>query len=102
MSVLLKIVGDLNDDFEKYLAHEIKNTRIKMPNGQIYPMLDLAEDYIYNTGLSFIKSVLKRKTYDVGSVELKFYVIAKNVAALFYAGTKREHKMQALDLLKYI
>jgi hypothetical protein len=46
--------------------------------------------------------VLKRKTYDVGSVELKFYVIAKNVAALFYAGTKREYKMNAYELLKYI
>jgi hypothetical protein len=73
-----------------------------MPNGEIQPMLDLAEDYIYNTGLAFIKSVLKRKTYDVGSVELKFYVIASNVAALFYAGTKREYKMRAYELLCYI
>jgi len=45
---------------------------------------------------------LKRKTYDVGSVELKFYVLAKNVAAAFYAATNKKHQIAALDLLKYI
>ena len=65
-------------------------------------MLDVAEDYIYRTGLSFIKLVLKRKTYDVGSVELKFYVIAKNVAALFYHTPKKEFRLLSLDLLRYI
>ena len=47
-------------------------------------MKALNERYIFDTGLDFIRATLKRKTYDVGSVELKFYVLAKNVAALFY------------------
>jgi len=51
-----------------------------MPDGQVVYMDEVGEGYIFNTGLRFIKQVLKRKTYDVGSVELKFYVIAKNVA----------------------
>jgi len=51
-----------------------------MPDGQVVYMDEVGESYIFNTGLRFIMQVLKRKTYDVGSVELKFYVIAKNVA----------------------
>ena len=65
-------------------------------------MDELGEDYIFNTGLTFIHSTLKRKTYDVGSVELKFYVIAKNVAQLFYVATMRESKLACYDLLHYI
>jgi hypothetical protein len=55
-----------------------------MPNSVKIPMRSLNEEYIYTTGIAFIKATLKRKTYDVGSVELKFYVLAKNVAATFY------------------
>ena len=55
-----------------------------MPNSVKIPMRSLNEEYIYKTGIAFIKATLKRKTYDVGSVELKFYVLAKNVAATFY------------------
>lgn len=54
-------------------------------------MKALNEKYIFGTGLQFIKAVLKRKTYDVGSVELKFYVLAKNVAACFYHATQLKH-----------
>jgi len=58
----------------------LKVTKLEMPDGQVVFMDELGEGYIFNTGLSFIRQVLRRKTYDVGSVELKFYVIAKNVA----------------------
>jgi hypothetical protein len=65
-------------------------------------MKALNERYIFDTGLDFIRATLKRKTYDVGSVELKFYVLAKNVAALFYHTEDRHNQAKALDLLKYI
>ena len=65
-------------------------------------MKALNEKYIFDTGLDFIRATLKRKTYDVGSVELKFYVLAKNVAALFYHTDDRQNQAKALDLLKYI
>ena len=60
-----------------------------MPNNKKIPMKTLNEKYIFDTGLDFIRATLKRKTYDVGSVELKFYVLAKNVAACFYHATDR-------------
>lgn len=84
ISILLKLVENLNSDFESYIAGTMKRTKLEMPNGEIMQMEQLGEDYIFNTGLKFIRQTLKRKTYDVGSVELKFYVIAKNVAQLFY------------------
>ena len=64
-----------------------------MPNGEVFSMKQLGEEFLFFTGMKFIRFVLKRKTYDVGSVELKFYVIAKNVAALFYCTQKKENKM---------
>lgn len=73
-----------------------------MPNGKKIPMQQLNKQYIFGTGLNFIKATLKRKTYDVGHVELKFYVLAKNVAAAFYAATEKKHQIAALELLKYI
>jgi hypothetical protein len=73
-----------------------------MPNGKKIPMSQLHEQYIFGTGLNFIKATLKRKTYDVGSVELKFYVLVKNVAAAFYAAKEMKHQVATLDLLKYI
>ena len=84
------------------MANTVKDTKLHMPNGTLQTMYDLCEDYIFHAGLAFIKSTLKRKTYDVGSVELKFYVIAKNVAALFYYTNKREYKIITYELLKYI
>lgn len=73
-----------------------------MPNGDHKEMYDLAEEYIYITGLDFIRQVLKRKTYDVGSVELKFYQIAKNVARLFDRPTDKKYKIAAYELIRYI
>ena len=54
-----------------------------MPNGRKIPYKVLNEKFIYETGLDFIKATLKRKTYDVGSVELKFYVLANRANQLF-------------------
>jgi len=68
-------------------------------------MQELNEKFIYGTGLNFIKATLKRKTYDVGSVELKFYVLAKKVAETFWAAKELgniQHQKAAFDLLDYI
>jgi hypothetical protein len=62
-----------------------------MPNGKKIPMKQLQEKYIYGTGLDFIRATLKRKTYSVGSVELKFFVLAKHIADCFYAANERQH-----------
>ena len=64
-------------------------TTVEIPNGELVSMKKLGEEYLFQTGVRFIRLVLKRKTYDVGSVELKFYVIAKNLAELFYNTNKR-------------
>lgn len=73
-----------------------------MPDGKLVEMYSLAEEYVYTTGLDFIRQVLKRKTYDVGSVELKFYQIAKNVARLFDRPAEKKYKICAFELLRYI
>ena len=73
-----------------------------MPNGKKIKMTKLNEDYLFIYGLNFIYHTLKRKTYDVGSVELKFYVIAKNIASLFYHTTDKRNKIKAYELLSYI
>lgn len=65
-------------------------------------MEKLNEEYLYIYGLDFIKATLKKKTYDVGSVELKFYVLVKNCAALFYHTNDKHNKLAAFELLNYI
>lgn len=65
-------------------------------------MSKLNEEYLFVYGLDFIRNTLKRKTYDVGSVELKFYVIVKNCAQLFYSTNDKKNKIKAYELLNYI
>jgi hypothetical protein len=102
VGVLLKLIEIINKDFEDYLADEVRRTKLQYPNSKKFPMKTLNEKYIFESTLDFIKATLKRKTYDVGSVELKFYVLAKNVAALFYHTQDKRNKIKALELLKYI
>lgn len=80
ISILNKLLENLNVDFENFLSGNIKKSNLEMPNGEILQMTDICEQYLFETATKFIRSTLKRKTYDVGSVELKFYVTAKNVA----------------------
>lgn len=65
-------------------------------------MTKLNEEYLFKYCLGFIYQTLKRKTYDVGSVELKFYVLVKNCAALFYHAEDKNNKLAAFELLNYI
>lgn len=91
VGILLRLIAIINTDLEDYLAGEVRQTNIQMPNGKKIPMKTLNEKYIFETGLNFIWATLKRKTYDVGSVELKFYVLAANVSACFYHTTDRKN-----------
>lgn len=84
VGVLLSLIFIVNQDYEDYLNDKVRQTKLQYPSGKRVPMKTLQEQYIFGTGLEFIKATLKRKTYDVGSVELKFYVLAKNIAFTFY------------------
>jgi len=59
-----------------------------MPNGKKISMIELNAQYIFQTCLDFIRATLKKKNYDAGSVELKFFVLGARVAALFYHTTE--------------
>lgn len=62
----------------------------------------LNAEYIFGSALEFIKSTLKRKTYDVGSVELKFYVLVKGVAMSFLSAKDTKHKLAVYDTISFI
>lgn len=87
-TVLLLIIEILISDFEQYLGEKegcfVRKTKLKYPNGNKIEMTELNERYIFGAALDFIRATLQRKTYAVGSVELKFYVLGAKVAALFY------------------
>lgn len=102
VNVLLKCIEILNKDIEDHLAGKIRKTKLQYCNGRRVQMAKLNEEYLYIHGLDFIKATLKRKTYDVGSVELKFYVLVKNCAALFYHAEDKKNKLAAYELLDYI
>jgi len=102
IAVLMEIVENMNTDIESYLNDEIVDHELIYPNRKTGSMFELAEDYIFKFGLPFLRSTLKRKQYDIGSTELRFYVIAKNIAELFYKTDKKEYKLIAFDVLKYI
>lgn len=47
VGILLKLIKVLNDDYENYLAGEVRNTKLQMPNGKRIPMKQLNEKYIF-------------------------------------------------------
>ena len=99
VGVLLKLIEICISDYSNYLEDRVKKTMLEMPNGKKVQMNKLCEDYIFYTGFNFIKAVLKRKKYDVGSLELKFYVLAKKVAETFYYTKDKKQQRQALNLI---
>lgn len=104
-AVLLIIIEILIDDFDQYLGLDgkhVKKTKLRYPNGNKIPMTELNERYIFGAALDFIRATLQKKTYAVGSVELKFYVLGAKVAALFYAAKEKKHKHAVLALLRYM
>ena len=67
-------------------------------------MLDVAEEYIFNSCVRFIRLALKRKNFDVGAFDMKFFNVAENLASLYYHNPdlKPEYKMSLFQLLSYI
>ena len=102
VNVLLKCIEILNKDIEDLIEGRVRKTKLQYCNGRKVKMQKLNSEYLFGCGLDFIKATLKRKTYDVGSVELKFYVLVKNCAALFYHTNVNKHKVAAYELLNYI
>lgn len=102
MGILLRLIQILIKDFEDYLSNKVEHTKIKMPNTQMISMKELNEQYIFGSALEFIKATLVRKKYDVGSVELKFYVLVKVVATSFYHATDIKHKLAVYELVFFI
>lgn len=99
---LLKIVEDLNSDFEAYLNDEIVNHELILPTGKKQMMYDLAEEYIFDKGLPFMKWTIIKKPSDIGSFDMKFFDIGKNLASLFYKVQNTKRKLQIFHLLSYI
>ena len=102
VGILLVLIEVLISDFDMFLADLIPNTKIKMPNGKKISMIELNAQYIFKTCLDFIRATLKKKNYDAGSVELKFFVLGARVAALFYHTTEIKYQYMTLQLLEYM
>ena len=100
--MLLFLVDNLNDDFEMYLESKIIDHEVRLPTGKSHQMRDIAEKYIFCTGQMFMKMALKRKTYDVGAFDMKFFTIVKNIAQLYYKVQNPQYKLNVFELLIYI
>ena len=99
---MLKIVENLNEDFEKYLKDEIIDHTIEMPTGKTKSSLAIAEEYIFDIGINFMHRTMMRKPSDIGSFDMKFFDIGKNLASLYYKSNNRKHKLRLFKLLSYI
>lgn len=105
--VLLKYIENINDDFEAYLKREIIDYKIlthAKPSSRSQYMHDVAEEYIFISCTKFIRLALKRKNFDVGAFDMKFFNVAENLAALYYHNPdlKPEYKMALFELLYYM
>ena len=44
----------------------------------------IAEEYIFFTGITFMTGTIRSKPVDIGSFDMKFFDIGKNLAGLYY------------------
>lgn len=102
VQTLLKIVESLNEDFEKYLNDQIIDHELVMPTGKTLSMFEMAEEYIMGIAIEFMHKTMVRKPTDIGSFDMKFFDIGKNLASLYYKATKSSHKLQIFKLLSYM
>jgi len=105
--VLLKFIENINEDFEAYLNRKIIDYKIltyATPNSKSEKMHNVAEEYIFISCVRFIRLALKRKNFDVGAFDMKFFNVAENLASLYYHNPdlKPEYKMSLFQLLSYI
>ena len=102
VQTLLKIVENINDDFVKYLNDEIVDHELMLPTGKTQSMSGMAEEYIMGIAIEFMHKTMIRKPQDIGSFDMKFFDIGKNLSSLYYKATKATHKLRIFKLLHYI
>lgn len=93
---------NLNEDFEKYLNDQIIDHELIMPTGKRMSMFEMAEEYIMGIAIDFMEKTMIRKPADIGSFDMKFFDIGKNLASLYYKATKSRHKLKIFKLLSYM
>ena len=49
-----------------------------------------------------MEHALRRKTYDVGAFDMKFFTITENLCNLYYQTENLQYKMNIMDLLLYM
>ena len=86
------------------MDNNIVDHKVFLPTGKTAQMKDLAEQYIFVTGVLFMKLAFKRKKYDVGASDMLFFTITSNLAALYYKVSDQlpQYKLNLLDLLCYM
>ena len=57
-------------------------------------MLEIAEEYIFDVSMDFMLMTMKNKPTNIGSFDMKFFDIGKNLASLYYKATKSRHKLK--------
>ena len=92
----------MNEDFEKYLNDQIIDHELVMPTGKRMSMFEMAEEYIMGIAIDFMEKTMIRKPADIGSFDMKFFDIGKNLASLYYKATKSRHKLKIFKLLSYM
>lgn len=65
-------------------------------------MLEVAEEYIFDVAMDFMLATMMKKPTDIGSFDMKFFDIGKNLASLYYKATQSKHKLKIFKLLAYI
>ena len=102
VTILLKIVENLNEDFEAYLNDEIVDHTLHLPTGKTRSMLEVAEEYIFDVAIDFMLRTMQRKPTDIGSFDMKFFDIGKNIASLYYKASRSSHKYKIFNLLSFM
>ena len=65
-------------------------------------MLHLAQEYIFDIGIQFMQKTMQRKPTDIGSFDMKFFDIGKNLASLYYKSNRSSHKLKLFKLLSFM
>ena len=65
-------------------------------------MLEIAEEYIFDVSMDFMLMTMKNKPTNIGSFDMKFFDIGKNLASLYYKATKSRHKLKIFQLLSFM
>lgn len=78
------------------------NHSLGIPTGKTEQMFDLAQEYIFGIGMHFMQKTMMKKPQDIGSFDMKFFDIGKNLASLYYKATKTQHKLRLFKLLSYM